>query len=173
MPIKSLRRIYFAIYQSRLQFGLVHWGSTYAKYIHRLEVLQNFALLIMFRQRRDISARPYYLQAEILPLCLLYVRNVILFTLKYFVQVKELVYARTSRQSERGLFVIPFFRLQHSCNTLCYQRFKLTNDLLTTSDAFCKLVKGVREENRSLNGVCKFVKEIFKKKKLAARADPD
>lgn len=102
-----MRTLYFALIDSRLNYGIENWGGTDKVSIHPLIVTQNhFIRILKFKPKRE-SALPLYTQLKILPLTHLFVYKV----LKVFYNRSgnygvERTYNRT-RSSTQGLFIHP------------------------------------------------------------------
>ena len=72
LPFKSLDTLYYSFIHSRLQYGLVVWGSTFPTYLNRLAALQNKAIRVIGGCNYNDSVTPLYLEFEILKLAELY-----------------------------------------------------------------------------------------------------
>ncbi len=76
--VSLLRTLYFALVQSRLQYGIACWGSTSKYLIDRLRTTQNHYLprIIMKKQKRE-SSYPIYVNLKILPIQNLFIFKVL------------------------------------------------------------------------------------------------
>ena len=61
-----LIRVYHALFNSHLQYGILCWGSTYESNLNRLQVLQNRAIRNISRAPRFYRLANYYLNYRIL-----------------------------------------------------------------------------------------------------------
>lgn len=68
-----LRMLYFALIQSRLEYGLVFWGNTYDSYTKPLFIQQKHALRLISYKNRFEPSKPLFIQHKIFPLKYLYV----------------------------------------------------------------------------------------------------
>ena len=75
--VQLLRSIYFALVQSRLQYGLEFWGGTHETLTNKLVVTQKyFVRVILFKNHREHTS-PLFKQLTILPLKNLFVFKVL------------------------------------------------------------------------------------------------
>lgn len=77
VPVEILNKIYFALIQSKLSYGLVFWGGTYDSTLKPLTVAQNMIIKSMSFKKKRSSSWPLYLKKGILPLKHLYIFRVL------------------------------------------------------------------------------------------------
>ena len=65
---KSLMLIYNSLFESRLRYGLLGWGTAPEQYISKLRVLQNRAVRLISFSSFYCRVSPLYLDLEVLPL---------------------------------------------------------------------------------------------------------
>ncbi|KAG8319844.1 hypothetical protein J6590_108404 [Homalodisca vitripennis] len=75
--IELLRSLYFALINSRLQYGILCWGGTYNFLINRLRTTQNYFLRIILKKAKRESSFPLYSQLKILPIQHLFIFKVL------------------------------------------------------------------------------------------------
>ena len=66
LNMKTLIQMYHSLFNSRLQYAILCWGSTSLTNIHRLQVLQNRAIRNMNKAPRYFRLDNYYLNLRIL-----------------------------------------------------------------------------------------------------------
>ena len=70
---RQLRKcLYHTLIHPHLTYGLILWGSTYKKYLHKLEILQNKSIRSITNSKYNDSSGPIYKNLSILPLPGLY-----------------------------------------------------------------------------------------------------
>jgi len=121
LTLNSLRQIYFAIFQSHLQYGLIVWGNTYKSYLNKLCTLQNKAIKIIGGGTWRESAIPYYSKFKILKLQDLYLLELATFMFKfktkqlpfnfinYFGQLK-IIHTKNIRSSQSNNYFLPRYK---------------------------------------------------------------
>ena len=67
-----LKCLYHTLIHPHLTYGLILWGSTYKKYLHKLEILQNKSIRSITNSKYNDSSGPIYKNLSILPLTGLY-----------------------------------------------------------------------------------------------------
>ena len=67
-----LKCLYHTLIHPHLTYGLILWGSTYKKYLHKLEILQNKSIRSITNSKYNYSSGPIYKNLSILPLTGLY-----------------------------------------------------------------------------------------------------
>lgn len=90
---KLLRCLYFALVQSKIQYGLTCWGNTFKYLINKIRISQNHIMRIVLQKRKIESSFPLFFQLKILP-----VQH--LFTYK----VLRLFYIRSGNQGTTNLY---------------------------------------------------------------------
>lgn len=75
-----LKRLYFSLVQSRLEYGLTCWGGTYKSNINSLLLQQKHFVRLILRKVKTETSKPLFFSLKIFPLEYLYVYKV----LKYF-----------------------------------------------------------------------------------------
>ena len=80
---QALLQLYYAIFPSHLQYGLIIWGSTFKTYLKKLTTLQNKAVKIVGGGKYFDHATPYYSKLRILKLVDLLKSEKALFVFKY------------------------------------------------------------------------------------------
>ena len=68
MASHILRKLYFAMIHPHLTYGIMLWGNTYKKYMHKIEVLQKKALRIICHAKYNACSSPLFKSKDILNL---------------------------------------------------------------------------------------------------------
>ena len=76
-PTDTLKSVYYALFQSYLNYGLCVWGQANTEYFSKIEVMQNKVLRIISGVDIDVNCTPLYKDLKILKLKdLLHLKNV-------------------------------------------------------------------------------------------------
>ena len=65
---KALLNLYYAVFHSHLQYGLITWSSTFKSYLKKLSTLQNKAVKIVGGGKYYDRATQFYANLRILKL---------------------------------------------------------------------------------------------------------
>lgn len=76
-PVRVMNSVYYALVQSKLQYGITCWGGAYYSTIKPLVMLQKHTIRIISHKSRLSSAWPIFLENRILPLRHLYIYKVL------------------------------------------------------------------------------------------------
>ena len=76
-PLPVLRSVYFAIINSKLQYGVSCWGGTYLTTVNPIIIAQKAVVRQIFKLRRSDHSFPYFKELSILPLRHLYIFRVL------------------------------------------------------------------------------------------------
>ena len=68
VPTKALLSVYFAIFQSHLNFGLSVWGQAHELYLQKIKTIQNKVLRKIVNADYDTHITDIYKQANVLKL---------------------------------------------------------------------------------------------------------
>ena len=139
LPKDTLLKLYYALFQSHLLYGMTVWGTTYPSYLKPLNILQNKTMRNIGGGTTYENPNAYYIKLGILKLQDLYYvvtanivynyihRPHILFTsfLNYFVEAHK-ISQRSTRTSttQRDLLYIPLFRTNKTQRSIKYQGAK-------------------------------------------------
>lgn len=153
---KALLQLYYAIFHSHLNYGIIAWSSTYKSYFNKLGTLQNKAVKIIGGGKYYDRATPYYAQLRILKLADLMMFEKALFVFKfkslalpaqfrhYFTALKN-VYQRSSRATNQNKYFIPFIRTSKLQKSIKYQGPLIWNSL-DENIRNCKSVKSFKNK---------------------------
>lgn len=124
-----LRTLYFALVNSKLQYGITCWGSSYKYLIDRLRVTQNFFIRIILKQHMRESSAPLYKELKILPVQHLFVYKVLrLFYMRSGNRNNDNRYYMT-RSAVQGVFRLPKVNKLFFRRSLLYLGPKFFNQL--------------------------------------------
>lgn len=76
---QHLRRIYLALYEPILKFGIIHWGGTFNNLIKPVKILQKKAIRAISNIKPRDHTAPWFAKLEILPLDKLYMLEMLTF----------------------------------------------------------------------------------------------
>lgn len=138
---KILKNLYFALYQSKLNYGLALWGGTFDLYLHKLKTSQNFIIRALFGKRGDYSVTKLYKKHEILPINLLYHYNLILHVLHYRSDYQPYIFNRNTRNATLPLLKIPSQTKTNCRNNITYMAPYLFNQYLKNSPSFLATIE--------------------------------
>lgn len=115
---KLLKRIYYGIFHSKIQYGIACWGGVYKNRIQPILTLQKYVIRKICRKSGRHSSFPLFFTQKILPVRHLYCFKVLKI---FFMKSGNLNFRLISRYNLRGnlsnLVNIPFFR------TTAYRNF--------------------------------------------------
>lgn len=124
-----LKRIYYGIFHSKLQYGIACWGGIYKNKIHPIVTLQKYVVRIICRKPCRHSSFPLFCTQKILPLRHLYCFKVLKI---FFMKSGNLNFRLISRYSLRGnlsnLVYVPLFRTtayRNFFSIMCYRLFNI------------------------------------------------
>lgn len=145
---KLLKRIYYGIFHSKLQYGIACWGGSYQNKIQPILTLQKYVIRKMCRKSGRHSSFPLFCSLKILPVRHLYCFKVLKI---FFMRSGNLNFCLFSRYNLRGnlsnLVYVPFFRTTAYRNFFSIMSYRLYNILpqsirtITIPGTFLKNVK--------------------------------
>jgi hypothetical protein len=142
-----LKSLYYALINSRLQYGIICWGGTFKTLINKLRVTQNHFLRIILKKRLRESSFPLYRQQKILPIQNLFVFKVLrVFFLQSGNKGTENLYYAT-RRTEKISFKTPKVNkeiFKHSFSFLgpfIFNKLPLDIKKCSSHKLFCMKVK--------------------------------
>lgn len=77
LDITHLKIVYYALVQSRLQYGILSWGGILDTHLTKMEVLQRRILKIMYNRKYDYSSDLVFGESQVLDIRQLYVHDII------------------------------------------------------------------------------------------------
>lgn len=126
-----LRTLYFALINSKLQYGIICWGSAFKYLIDRLRVTQNFFIRIILKKNVRESSSPLYKELKLLPIQHLFIYKVLRV---FYVRSgnKNIEYRHYgTRSTTQGIFKLPKVNKILFRRSLLYLGPKLFNQLPT------------------------------------------
>ena len=127
LPESFLRSMYFALFHSHLNYGLLAWG--HAARVRDVLLLQKKALRVMLRKKPVESARPLFQKLRVLTVYSQYIYNGLLFVHSnrnsFAGEGSSQVYA--TRGSDK--LPIPFSRFASSINAFPMRHMRMYNEL--------------------------------------------
>lgn len=92
-----MRILYFALVQSRLEYGIVLWGNTFQSYLYSLKTQQKMFMRIILNRNRFDHSQPLFKDLKILPLKSLFVFKIL-----------RMFYLRSGTE----IHIVPSYRLK-------------------------------------------------------------
>jgi len=125
-----LLKLYYAIFHSHLQYGLLAWTSTYKSYYHKITILQNKAVKNIGGGKWNDRATPFYAKLKILKLADLIEFEKVCFIFKhktqklpsfdnYFISAFN-IHQKTTRGSGNEMF-LPFYKTSKLQRSIKFQ----------------------------------------------------
>ena len=135
-----LIRVYHALFNSHLQYGILCWGSTYESNLNRLQVLQNRAIRNISRAPRFYRLANYYLNYRILKVHDLYDLEISKFMHSHynenvpscFNSFFQLASNRSTRNATNHKYSLPRYRSARGQRSVRFYGPKVWNKLPTT-----------------------------------------
>lgn len=141
-----MRNLYFALIQSRIQYGLIAWGGTFKYLIEKIRVTQNYLIRIIMNKNARESSFPLFVELKIFPIQHNYIFKVLrLFYNRSGNQGTNELYYNT-RNVERLMFRIPKVNKSVFKHSFTYSGPKYFNQL--------------PHEIRSINNQKEFIRKI-------------
>lgn len=75
--LKIMRMLYFALFQSRVEYGIIIWGSAYETYLNLIYLQQKHVIRLISQKGKFEHTRPLYDDLRILPLKHLFIFKVL------------------------------------------------------------------------------------------------
>lgn len=127
MPRQSLITIYMAVYQSRLQYGIIFWGSAAHVYLNPILISQKFAVRSIACKPRFAHTADIFKELNILPLPLLYKKSCLQNALA--VETVGPDPERNTRQTTRGIIRLPRYNKEQTKKTFLYRALATYNEM--------------------------------------------
>ena len=136
----ALRQLYFALFHSHLQYGLLTWSSTFKSYLKKISVLQNKAVKIVGGGKWMEKATPFYSHLKILKLVDLIDFETAKFMHKYLSQklptnfdnyfkILSKYQTKSTRGTSYNNVFLPYFKTKKLQRSIKFQGPKLWNSL--------------------------------------------
>jgi hypothetical protein len=102
-----LKSLYYALVESRLQYGIVCWGGTFKYLVKKLRVVQNHFIRIILSKSIRNSSFPLFVQLKLLPLQHLFVYKVLRVFYSRSGNMGTTNLSYDTRSIERRMFRVP------------------------------------------------------------------
>lgn len=113
-PFNILKNLYFALYQSKLQYGLICWGGSYESTLKPLLTIQKFIVRTINFKSRITPSWPLFCDNRIFPLRHLYVYRVLrLFFIRGGNRFIKILKLHNIRANVKHLCVVPSAKTEH------------------------------------------------------------
>lgn len=151
MRTRYLIPIYYAYFQSVMQYGIIFWGGAGITKTNKIFYCQKSAVRMVNGSAYNAHTRDIFKKLQILPFALLYKKNILGFVVNNKLSFVEIGISagneRRTRQTGRGLLHVPNYRLSNSRLFINYRGPNYYNEMLTT----------MGDEGATLRAVNKFV----------------
>lgn len=97
LKLDQLKIIYYSLFQSQLTYGLAGWGGIRDCYLAQIEVLQKWALKIIFGKNRRYPTNLLYKDANVLDIRQLYFFKIIVLIHKKKIKLDDIAHAHNTR----------------------------------------------------------------------------
>lgn len=145
-PLDVILKVYYGIFNSKLEYGLALYGGTYFSNIKPLIIAQKFAMRIIFNKKRTVHSLPLFQKSQVLPLRYLYIYKVLkLFFLR---SGHNIVRVHLYNFRSKDPYSIPFTRKEY------YRHFYLSR-----APTFYKNIPTEIQNEPSLKRFCILLKE--------------
>ena len=152
----AMLTLYYAIFQSYLQYGVLVWSSTFKSYLKKLIVLQNKALKIIGGAKWNERAPPFHLKFKILKLPDMFKFESALSTFKFNKQLLPSPFShyfsksntkhhQLTRGAKSDNYFLPFYRTNKLQNSIKYHGPKFWNSL-PIELKLCKSLKSFKRK---------------------------
>ena len=157
---KALLSLYYTIFHSHLQCGLITWSSTFKTYLKKVSIIQNKAVKIVGGGNFCDRATPYYSKLRIFKLIDMVFLEKALFMFKfkmkmlpdqfsnYFMKTCQ-VYQKFTRASNHNNYFIPHSKSSKTQRSIKYQGPLVWNSF-DTSLKTCKTLNNFKAKLKKL-----------------------
>lgn len=153
MSTSSMIPIYYAFYQSIMQYGINFWGGAGISKTNKLVTTQKFAVRMLNKSRYNEHTSNIFRELQILPLSILYKKNLLSFVVNNLgdFEVSRILSNIATRQTGRGFLTVPNFRLTNSRKSANYKGLCFFNEM----------IRAGLDENVTLSTVKKYIKSLL------------
>ena len=116
--IDSLKTVYFAHFQSWLQFGIILWGSS--TNLHNTFIMQKRIIRVMLGLRQRTSCKEKFKKLKILTVPSLYILEIIILSSKILTNIKLMFQFIAKTQDKKIYFIY---------NQYNYLQFKMVSPI--------------------------------------------
>ena len=122
--------LYYAIFHSHLQYGLITWSSTFKTYLKKVSIIQNKAVKIVGGGNYCDRATPFYYKLRILKLVdMVFLEKALPDQFSnYFMKACQ-VYQKFTRASNHNNYFIPHSKSSKTQRSIKYQGPLVWNSL--------------------------------------------
>ena len=157
---KALLNLYYAIFHSHLQYGLITWSSTFKTYFEKLSTLQNKAVKIVGGGKYYDQATQFYEKLHILKLVDMVFFEKALFVFKFkmkmlpnqfsnYLTEASQVYEKFTRASYQNNYFIPLLNTSKAQRSIKYQGPLIWN-ALDADLKTCKTLQSFKAKLKNL-----------------------
>jgi len=130
MSTQSMIPIYYAFYQSRLQYGLCFWGSAGISKINKIIISQKFAVRMIGHQPVLAHTSEIFKTLNFFPVQILCKKLVLKFFINNILNDVNTVRARNTRLAATSMVTLPDYRKTRSRDSLLYKGCYFFNEFV-------------------------------------------
>lgn len=120
-----LLKVYYALAQSVLQYGIIGWGGAYKTNLTPLEIVHRRLIKIILKKQLDYSTQKLFDEFKVLPLNKIYQKNALLQIHKDKLTTKSF----STRPRTLGQIIIPKLNTTTAQHHYTYSAIKCFNEL--------------------------------------------
>lgn len=107
LEVDYLRKVYFALFQSHINYGLVGWGGARDNCLRDLENLQKWVLKIIYRKGRSFPTDQLYIESKIFDPKQLYFQKLLMCINRKKININVVRHQHHTRNRENELVLVP------------------------------------------------------------------
>lgn len=131
MPTSAMVKIYIALYQSRLQYGITLWGSASQVWLRPIIISQKFIVRSISKCHRLHHTTELFKQLNILPVSLLHKKVTLqLFISQMLPKILLPNRERSTRQNALGCLTLPKYKKVHTGSSFLCKSYSLYNEYI-------------------------------------------
>lgn len=152
LRLENLKRVYYAIVQSMLQYGIIGWGGTYDNILKPLKIIQRLIIKVILKKPSTFSTETLFATFNVPTIDIMYKKYSIIQIFKE----KQTNNFQTSMSARyQNNIRIPKLNTKHSQNTYTYLGIKYYNNLPLD----LKLIENIKEFQLKLKDHLKQLKQ--------------
>lgn len=155
LSTRDLKRVYYALCHSKLEYGIIGWGSAASKHIKQLKVTQNCIIKTILRVPIRMSTTEIFKQFDVPSIQKIYAKNILVHHLKNDSQANT-SHTHKTRAKQTEILNIP------KCNSTFGQR---SSEFLAVK-VYNKLplsIKQIKTKNNYIKDIKSWLKELPEK----------
>nr|CAH7721011.1 unnamed protein product [Callosobruchus chinensis] len=116
LHVKQLKTVYYALFQSQLNYGLVGWGGVRDCHLSVLEILQKWVIKVIFNKEKLYPTNQLYNESNIFDIRQLYFIKILSLVNKRKIDLHTIAHPQNTRQ-QQSYVLIPLMKKEigHKC----------------------------------------------------------